>query len=74
MLSGEKQKLFEAYLEYADLCINVNPNIPQAVRLLFEVEDFLKVRNISRNITSEPNFLDKNIFIIYNRSSSNLLS
>ncbi|XP_026743294.1 adenylate cyclase type 10-like [Trichoplusia ni] len=43
--AGEKQKLFEAYLEYADLCINVNPNIPQAVRLLFEVEDFLKSEN-----------------------------
>ncbi|XP_073953572.1 adenylate cyclase type 10-like [Choristoneura fumiferana] len=35
--AGEYEKLFEAYLEYAELCV-MNNNIPQAIRLLFEVE------------------------------------
>ncbi|RVE44895.1 hypothetical protein evm_010442 [Chilo suppressalis] len=38
--AGEYEKLFEAYLEYADLNI-INQNIPQAIRLLFEVETFV---------------------------------
>uniref|UniRef100_A0A2A4J100 Guanylate cyclase domain-containing protein n=1 Tax=Heliothis virescens TaxID=7102 RepID=A0A2A4J100_HELVI len=42
---GEYQKLFEAYMEYTDLCININTNIPQAVRLLFEVETFVQNEN-----------------------------
>lgn len=41
--SGEYEKLFEAYLEYADLCL-MNSNIPQAIRLLFEVEAIARVR------------------------------
>jgi hypothetical protein len=41
-VSGEKEKLYESYMEYADLNI-INQNIPQAIRLLFEVETFVKV-------------------------------
>lgn len=44
VLAGEFQKLYEAYLEYTDLCININSNIPQAVRLLIEVENFVQVK------------------------------
>nr|XP_049701323.1 adenylate cyclase type 10 [Helicoverpa armigera] len=43
--AGEYQKLFEAYMEYTDLCITINTNIPQAVRLLFEVETFVQNEN-----------------------------
>ncbi|XP_037295199.1 adenylate cyclase type 10 isoform X2 [Manduca sexta] len=38
--AGEYDKLFEAYLEYANVSI-INLNIPQAIRLLFEVENFV---------------------------------
>lgn len=41
-ISGEYEKLFEAYMEYADISI-INSNIPQAIRLLFEVETFVEV-------------------------------
>ncbi|KAJ8717997.1 hypothetical protein PYW07_005927 [Mythimna separata] len=47
--AGEFQKLYEAYLEYTDLCINIHSNIPQAVRLLIEVEDFVKNENFYPN-------------------------
>ncbi|XP_022816749.1 adenylate cyclase type 10-like [Spodoptera litura] len=43
--ASEFQKLYEAYLEYADLCINISINIPQAVRLLFEVESFIETED-----------------------------
>ncbi|KAJ8717345.1 hypothetical protein PYW08_005744 [Mythimna loreyi] len=52
--AGEFQKLYEAYLEYTDLCINIHSNIPQAVRLLIEVEDFVKNENFY------PNNMNKN--------------
>ncbi|KAL0869690.1 hypothetical protein ABMA27_005935 [Loxostege sticticalis] len=39
--AGEYEKLYEAFMEYADVSI-INLNIPQAVRLLFEVEVFVK--------------------------------
>ncbi|XP_063831003.1 uncharacterized protein LOC135080250 [Ostrinia nubilalis] len=46
--AGEYEKLFEAYMEYADVSI-MNLNIPQAVRLLFEVEAFVKSDKINHN-------------------------
>ncbi|XP_061721074.1 uncharacterized protein LOC133527896 [Cydia pomonella] len=39
--AGEHEKLFEAYLEYADLC--VNSNTPQALCLLNEAETVIMV-------------------------------
>ncbi|OWR40760.1 RNA recognition motif protein [Danaus plexippus plexippus] len=38
--ADDSEKLFEAYLEYADLSI-INMNIPQAVHLLSKVEEFV---------------------------------
>ncbi|KAJ0174028.1 hypothetical protein K1T71_010174 [Dendrolimus kikuchii] len=38
--AGEEEKLFEAYMEYADLSI-LNINLPQAIRLLYEVENLV---------------------------------
>lgn len=43
-MAGEYQKLYDGYLEYIDLCINIINNIPQAVRLLTEVENFVQVK------------------------------
>ncbi|XP_060805393.1 adenylate cyclase type 10 isoform X1 [Amyelois transitella] len=39
--AGEHLKLYDAYMEYTDLSI-LKLNIPQAIRLLFEVETFVK--------------------------------
>ncbi|XP_047503543.1 adenylate cyclase type 10-like isoform X2 [Pieris napi] len=38
---GDSEKLFEAYLEYADLS-KLNANIPQAIHLLYEIEEIIK--------------------------------
>ncbi|XP_045486493.1 adenylate cyclase type 10-like [Pieris rapae] len=39
---GDSEKLFEAYLEYADIS-KLNANIPQAIHLLYEIEEIIKV-------------------------------
>lgn len=41
--SVQLEKLFEAYLEYADLSV-IRFNIPQAMRLLNEVEQLFEVK------------------------------
>lgn len=41
--SGDCEKVFETYMEYADLSL-INLNTPQAIRLLAEVEEFVLVR------------------------------
>lgn len=42
---GDSEKLFEAYVEYAELSI-LNANVPQAIHLLYEVEEVIKVCEI----------------------------
>ncbi|CAH4029144.1 unnamed protein product [Pieris brassicae] len=39
--AGDSEKLFEAYLEYADLS-KLNANIPKAIHLLYEIEEIIK--------------------------------
>ncbi|CAB3231781.1 unnamed protein product [Arctia plantaginis] len=55
--AGENQKLFEAYMEYADLCININVNIPQCVRLLSELEGYIKSKTFCLDYKSPNNWV-----------------
>ncbi|CAK1552980.1 unnamed protein product [Leptosia nina] len=45
--AGDPEKLFDTYMEYADLCV-LNANIPQAIHLLAEVEEKFTFRLCQR--------------------------
>ncbi|XP_075981642.1 adenylate cyclase type 10-like [Anticarsia gemmatalis] len=64
--AADYEKLFEAYMEYADLCININVNIPQGVRLLSDVEVFIKSKKYCPMGTCTNNWvLDFHLASVY---------
>ncbi|XP_059059672.1 adenylate cyclase type 10-like [Achroia grisella] len=59
--ADEYEKLYEAYMEYADLCV-INLNIPQAIRLLFEVEEFIKSNQLNDKLEWVKDYRLANIY------------